>query len=129
MTRARGGSGGRHMYLVVAQHDQAAVDLRCALRLLGRARGDEVGFLAAVFLFGVLGLALADCFGRADDGRARCDGGDESEDHGGAVLLIMPLLVLGEKSSRGGNGQWWFVMGIGILIKLAGRVLYYNTHS
>jgi hypothetical protein len=34
-----------------------------------------------VALFGILALAGADCFGSADDGGARSNRGDDSQDH------------------------------------------------
>ena len=35
-----------------------------------------------MLFFGAFAVALADCFGGTDDGRAGCDGCDDTENHG-----------------------------------------------
>lgn len=98
---------------MVFQHHHAAIDLG-ALRRVLYARCYQIGLLPAVFLFCIFILPGADCFGGADDGRACCDCGQESQDHDGFVSP--KLIVVTHESKQRIEGGLLKMIGLRLII-------------
>jgi hypothetical protein len=62
-------------HLSIPQHHRTPIELAI------RARDDKICLRTSVLFFGALTLSLADGFGRADYGWARCYRGNDAKDH------------------------------------------------